>query len=152
MTVELVRYDAMCTAIAEAKAVDEVKDIRDKALALAAYARQAKNYDLEIDLCRIRLRAERKAGQLLKQMGEVGERARGGGDLRKELSPPTLSDLNINRDQSSDWQKLAGVPEADFEAALAARPENRREFPTTASLIAKPKVTRVADADSSIQP
>ena len=27
---ELVRYDAMCRAIAEAHAIDEVKDIRDK--------------------------------------------------------------------------------------------------------------------------
>ena len=34
----LVRYDAMCAAIAEAHAIDEVKDLRDKAAALQAYA------------------------------------------------------------------------------------------------------------------
>ena len=35
MAKELVRYDAMCRAIAAAYKMDEVKDIRDKALALA---------------------------------------------------------------------------------------------------------------------
>ena len=34
----LVRYDAMCRAIEQAYRIDEVKDIRDKAMALEAYA------------------------------------------------------------------------------------------------------------------
>ncbi len=39
MTTALVKYDAMCRAIDHAYQVDEVKDIRDKALAFEAYAR-----------------------------------------------------------------------------------------------------------------
>ena len=35
MAKELVRYDAMCRVISSAYKVDEVKDIRDKALALS---------------------------------------------------------------------------------------------------------------------
>ena len=63
----LVRYDSMCRAIAEAYEVDEVKDIRDKALALEVYARQARNIEADQQACEIRLRAERTLERLLKK-------------------------------------------------------------------------------------
>jgi hypothetical protein len=115
---ELVRYDAMCRAIAEAYEVDEVKDIRDKAIALETYARQAHNIENERQACLIRLRAERKCGELLKQI----EMAKGGQPYQSDGATgrtPTLVDRGISRDQSSRWQKLADVPADKFEAALA---------------------------------
>lgn len=120
----LIRYDAMCRAIDAAFEVDEVKDLRDKAMAFEAYAKQARNTEAERRACEIRLRAERKAGALLATL----EKAKGGGDIRlpKEhrshdtTSARTLSDLGISKDQSSRWQQLATVPEDEFEAALAA--------------------------------
>lgn len=74
----LVKYDVMCRAIDAAYEVDEVKDIRDKALALEAYAQQAKNTEAERRACEIRLRAERKAGQLLQTRAEISGRTRNG--------------------------------------------------------------------------
>jgi hypothetical protein len=41
------RYDGMCRAVA-AHAVDEVKDIRDQAIALETHARQAHNVEAEL--------------------------------------------------------------------------------------------------------
>lgn len=45
----LVRYDAACRAIAECKAVDEVKSWADKAAAMQAYGRIAKDKTQEVD-------------------------------------------------------------------------------------------------------
>jgi hypothetical protein len=59
------------------------------------------------------LRAERKAGQLLQEMDEL---KRGGSKSR----PSTLKTLGISKDQSSRWQQLADVPDAQFEETLAA--------------------------------
>lgn len=125
MSTELVRYDTMCRAIAAAYEVDEVKDLRDKAMALEHYSRQARNTEAERQACEIRLRAERRAGELDAQL----ERAPG---ARSDLSTSshagsrseTLSDkrkrLGISDQQASRWRQLARVPEAQFEAALAA--------------------------------
>ena len=64
----LAKYDEMITAIAACHEVDEVKAIRTQAIALEHYQRQAQNRDAEKRVCEIRIRAERKAGQILKRM------------------------------------------------------------------------------------
>jgi hypothetical protein len=115
---ELIRYDAMCRAIDSAHKVDEVKDIRDKAVALEHYARQAQNTDAERRACEIRLRAERKAGQLLAKMPKHN-----GGRPSKTAAPEaavleTLKDLGISDKQSSQWQKLGKVPQRQFDLAI----------------------------------
>lgn len=115
----LVLYDAMCTAIAAAYEVDEVADLRNRALAMETYARLALNTENERLACEIRLRAERRAGQLLRAM----EKAKGGQPYRSGHStgsdtPKSLSDLGITKDQSANWQKMAAVPEPFFEQAV----------------------------------
>ena len=74
----LARYDAACRAIAEARSVDEVKNIRDWAIAMAAYARQARNRDLEADAVEIRLRATRRLDRLRQAQKETIGLAAGG--------------------------------------------------------------------------
>jgi hypothetical protein len=63
----LAKYDAACVAIAECKAVDEAKHIRDHSEAMRAYAKQVGNKQLEADAWEIRLRAERRIGELIEE-------------------------------------------------------------------------------------
>src|SRR5260363_402237 len=64
----LVRYEAMCKAIAECHRVDEAKELRDKARALEVYAQQARNREAEDKARKIRNRAQRRMGELLMEL------------------------------------------------------------------------------------
>jgi hypothetical protein len=129
---KLVKYDAMCRAIDAAYKVDEVKDIRDKAIALEHYTRLAHNVEAERQACEIRLRAERKAGKLLRAKAKAKGRLKRGKKLPRSphVTTETLKDLGISKKQSSDWQRLADISEDDFERSLTGPAR-----PTTAGII-----------------
>lgn len=128
----LIRYEAARTALAEAHSVDEVKDIRDKAEAMAAYARQAKDTEMVQWVTEIKVRAERRAGELLSQMKASGELATHGGDRKsKSRSEETnLNDVGITADQSSRWQQLASMSEEHFETAVATAKDTAGQVTT----------------------
>ena len=118
-------FDRARTALAKAVDLDEVKSIRDKAEALRIYARQAKNRPtMERQCAVIRLRAERRMGELLAKTVQPGN---------FKLSPRVtirLGELGITRNQSAKWQTAATLPAADFERYVAVSRE-----PTTAGVL-----------------
>ena len=143
---ELAKYDAARYALSVAVEVDEVKDIRDKAEAMAAYARQAKDTELVRWATEIKVRAERRAGQMLAEM----PKSKGGNPnlpTGNTVVPveKTLADIGITKNESSRWQKLAAVTDTQFEDAVAAAKEVAGEVTTAAML-------RVAKAAAPSQP
>lgn len=123
----LVRFEAARTALAEARSVDEVKDVRDKAEALRLYMRQAGHgLEMQNDVAEIKLRAERRAGDLL---GEMEKHPPGPDRLQPATDlPPTLAELGIETTQSHRWQREASVPEERFEQYLATTREEGKEL------------------------
>jgi ParB family chromosome partitioning protein len=125
----LVLYNRARQALAQARSLDEVKDVRDKAEALRQYAQQiGENQDMVNNLAEIKIRAERRAGELLAEMdkakgtqGQLAGRDSSGSNimLPPENDVPTLADLGIGRMQSSRWRTIARIPENKFEEHIA---------------------------------
>jgi uncharacterized protein (DUF4415 family) len=88
-----------------------------------AAVRAADGAEDEARACEIRLRAERKAGQLLAHMDKLNGRP------KKGSTDTRLSDLGISHDQSSQWQKLGALASPRGRAFGALRPTRGRESP-----------------------
>ena len=126
----LVKYDAACRALAEARSVDEVKDIIDKTIAMACYARQAKNKNLEADANEIRMRAERRLGELMDEQKETvgfntGAKGVGFSKTRTREEPPTLAEAGIDKNLAQRARMLGGLSDKEFEEAVK---ENRAKI------------------------
>lgn len=140
----MVNYDAAIYYLTESHKIDEVKNFRDQAKAIEAICKVANNLDAERLAREIRIRAEKKAGSLLK----ATLLPRGG---RPKDNPSTstrglkegfeavmtLQEMGITYDQSSTWQQLDDVPEELFEEMVTTN-----QIPSTKSIIkaSKPKV------------
>lgn len=127
----LIKYEAACRALEEAHSVDEVKDIHDKAVAMRAYAIQAKNVDLEVMAAEVRARAERRLGEMLKAEKEAGRFGQG---KRKSKVPNggtldviTFNDIGVDKHLSRRSQKMASISEQAFEAMVAGTRQQIKE-------------------------
>jgi len=136
MTTALTKYDAACRAIAEAATVDEVKGFHDEAKAMAAYARQAKNRELEAQCVEIRMRATRRLGEMIaEQKRTVGlNRGNAGGFSNNPPDErPTLESQGIGKNLAQQARTLSLLPEARFEERVAearsSRPREHRSLP-----------------------
>lgn len=136
MSGALIKYDAARRALAEAHRIDEVKAIRNKAEAIRLYAHQAKDKELMWWAAEIKLRAERRAGAILKEMGLAAGRP------EKRSQGATISDLGISKSESSRWQQAADLPEVEFEAWLAESRGRSDGIPTSAALRNLAKIRR----------
>lgn len=136
MSFELVKTQAARRAIAEARDVDEVKDIRDKAEAVRQYAKQA-GLGLEMinDAAEIKLRAERRAGEMLAVMekNDGGRPTKTGNSVLPVLEP-TLEEMGVSKMESSRWQRMAELPEADFERHVSETRDAGKELSTASVL------------------
>lgn len=117
------------------------------------HARQAKDQELILCATEIKVRAERKAGELLATTAANGERAgqseggkraaaeRWGSNSHDTTSQvPTLSEIGITKDQSSRWQQLASMSNDHFEAAVATAKDTAGQVTTAFMLREAEKV------------
>ncbi len=114
----LLKYDAACQALIEAKTFDEVREWEDKAAAVREYGRRARNRSLELDALEIRQRARQRRGQLLLELKDIGQLSEGRKKTVADASPLTLGELGVTKRESSRDQKLARLDGDSFERLI----------------------------------
>lgn len=110
-------YEAARQALSQCQNIDECKDWADKAAALASYAKQAEDETLMRMATRIKARAVRRSGELLRQI-EPGQGARDGkrgeGD-HTPLRSEAARDAGMSKHQQVQATRVANVPQQDFD-------------------------------------
>jgi len=119
LTTELIHFDTAARELALASSIDEVKTIRDQAEAIRQYIRQQKgSLEMQNQAAEIKIRAERRAGEMLKEADKNKGAATPLHDERA-FDIPKLADLGISEIQSHRCQTEASVPEVIFERHIA---------------------------------
>jgi hypothetical protein len=125
-------YAAARTAIAECERIDECKTWADKAAVMKAYAIMRDDRTLHNHALRIQLRAERRCGELLKQI-EPAKNQHGSLPTRAE----TAREAGLSDRQRKTALRVASVSQDKFEAAVESDTP-----PTTTQLANQGKVSR----------
>lgn len=132
------KYQHAKQALSECARVDECTDWADKALALSSYARQAQDETLEKLAMRIRARAIRRAGELLRMFD-------GRGGDRKSLETKTSGGQSSDPPKQRDAAERAGLSSFQQHQATAVARIPEDEFEAAVESEDPPSVTRLAE-------
>jgi len=121
--------------LSEIKTVDDAKKIINLAEAARVYAREVElGLEAQNHAAEIKLRAQRRAGEILIKM----DRQNGGRPEKRlqddTVSKPTLSDLGIEKADSSRWQQIAQLPAKAFENYISESRDEDQEMTTSGVL------------------
>jgi hypothetical protein len=125
---------ALCSkarqALAQAKTIEDFKDVRDVGEAAIRLAKSRRDVGIEalLEAQEIVRRAERQLGAMLPSV------VKRGGDRAKSHDVTLLEDLGIERMQSSRFQKIAQLPDEDFESWVSGCREAGEEMTQAAAL------------------
>jgi hypothetical protein len=136
---ELAKYETAKRAVADCASVDEVMAIRNDWQKIECYARLAKDFELQDRAIEIRMRAERRLGELMATM----PKAKGGGDMRPEHrvikkpdAPLDLKSQGIDKNLAHRARTSKTMSDNDFEVAIRRQQQSRR------TQIRKPKTAK----------
>ena len=130
--------------LVEAKTLDDIMQIRDIAEAVRVYAQAAKlGLENQNEAAEIKLRAERKAGEMLARMpkaqgGEHYHSEPTGSTMQPVVTPPTLAEIGIKKTQAHRWQTIAKLPDEKFEEYIDTTKKQGDEL-TSAGVYKKQK-------------
>jgi len=129
----LVPWDEFKHQLAVTQSLDAVKDILDKTAALQVYARESRqSLDTQNKIAEYRLWTQRRAGELLAQQPKNPGAATP--SMTTRALPPKLADLGITHDESSQWQRIAAIPEPVLQQHVADTKAARKELTTVGAL------------------
>jgi phage N-6-adenine-methyltransferase len=119
------------TLLAKAVTIDEVRAIRDQAMAIRAYlGQQRAGLEMQNNAAEIKIRAERRLGEFLSETVSAGNpNLQFSHDGRIGKLPE-----GINHNQSSRWQKIAGLGWEVFEEHLEETKALGNELTTSSVL------------------
>jgi len=133
-------YEAATQALAECSEIDECKDWADKAQALASYARQSDDDTLRRFADRIRARAVRRSGELLKTFQNERARTDLGEGADTQTQRRAAESAGMSKWQEVTAVRVANVPADQFDAAV--------ESPTPPTLTVLADMGRVREPGS----
>lgn len=137
-TTSIVKLEGAARALAEARELPDILEIKDIATAAAEYARAARlGLEAQNHAAEIKLRAEYKAGRLLAELERApGERV----DLtssnvgRGSEYKSTLDDAAVTYQDANRYQKVASIPEPEFERFIEETIDSGKELTTNKAL------------------
>jgi hypothetical protein len=135
----LVPLEQACRLLAEVRTVPEARQLRDQAEVFRHYlSQQQGGFTAMQDAAEIKVRAERRLGELLRETVNH-EGSKGVGRTMR----PTLPE-GVSKSDSSRWQQMARLPADEFERYLAQMREDLQPLTTAGALRLVQRVGRSA--------